>query len=156
MSKATLTIEGFVAKEPEPRDAGQHRVVEVVVPVTPSRKVNGEWVEEKEKTVWFEATFWDEHADVVMNEVRKGSLVQLTGGVELEVYKKRDGEPGAKVKLSFPTIAVVVRRPKRGEAVQQRQGNPADEPWAATPTAAPAAASDVWNTPGNFSDEVPF
>ena len=152
MSKATLTIEGFVAKELEFRDAGQHRVVEIVVPVTPSKKVNGEWVEEKDKTVWFEATFWDEHADVLSGLVQKGSLVTMTGGVELEVYMKRDQTPGAKVKLSFPTIAVVVRRPKRGEVRPQQT-----EQWAESAPAEPASGGDVWNAPaGGFNDETPF
>jgi len=37
-----------------------------------------------------------------------------------------------------------------------RQDAPSDEPWAATPTAPAVGGADVWNTPGNFSDETPF
>jgi len=152
MSRATLTIEGFVAKDIEFRDAGTHRVVEVVVPVTPSKKDDsGKWVDTGD-TVWYRASFWDEHADVLSGLVQKGSLVTMTGGVELEVYMKRDQTPGAKVKLSFPTIAVVVRRPKRGEVRPQQT-----EQWAESAPAEPASGGDVWNAPaGGFNDETPF
>jgi len=152
MARATLTIEGFVATELQERAAGTHRVVEVIVPVTPSRQVNGQWVEEKEGTVWYQATFWDEHVDAVLATVGKGSLVTITGTPKLEVYLKKDQTPGAKITFAFPQIATIVRKPKRGE-VRPEQGN--DEPWAGTPMAA-NTGGDVWNTPGNFSEDTPF
>ena len=152
MARANIQIEGFISNDLSIRDSGGKSVVDVTIPVTPSKKVNGEWVEEKDKTVWFEATFWDEHADVLSGLVQKGSLVTMTGGVELEVYMKRDQTPGAKVKLSFPTIAVVVRRPKRGEVRPQQT-----EQWAESAPAEPASGGDVWNAPaGGFNDETPF
>ena len=135
MSKATITVEGFIANELTVRDAGSHRVVDVTVPHTPSKLVDGKWVNEDDKTVWFEATFWDEHADGVLVSAEKGTLVTLTGSVELEVYAKRNGDPGGKVKITNPTIAVVVRRPKKGVA----QSALVEEPWAAT---APAYTDD--------------
>ena len=156
MAKATLTIEGFVAKDPEERQAQAYRIVEVVVPVTPSRKVNGEWVNDDEGTIWYQAEFWDEHGDAIRATVAKGSLVTITGVPKLEAYLKRDGTPGAKITFNFPQLAVIVRKPKRGEG-RPAQGN--DEPWAPTPQASaapPAAGGDVWNSPGNFSDETPF
>ncbi|WP_193510455.1 single-stranded DNA-binding protein [Cryobacterium sp. BB736] len=144
MSKATITLEGFVANDIEIRNAGTHRVVELSVPHTPSKKNDaGQW-EDTGPTTWFSATFWDEHADAVMDTVQKGSLVHVSGSVELEVYAKRDGTPGGKVKVMFPTVAVVVRRPKRGTT------QPA-ESWAPSEPAA-----DVWSTPGSFNDETPF
>jgi single-strand DNA-binding protein len=153
MARATLTIEGFVATELQERAAGTHRVVDVSVAVTPSRKVDGQWVEDKDKTVWYQATFWDDHVDAVLATVSKSSLVTITGTPKLEVYLKKDQTPGAKITFEFPQIATIIRKPKRGE-VQPQQGN--DEPWAATPPAANTGGGDVWNTPGNFSDETPF
>jgi single-stranded DNA-binding protein len=153
MSSSAITVEGFVSHDLTVRNAGTHRVVDVTVPVTPSRKVDGEWVEDRDKTVWYEATFWDEHADAVLDTVQKGSLVILSGVPELEVFKRANGEPGAKIKIgTFPTLSAVVRRPKRGQAAPQRQ----DEPWADSAPAQPAVDGDVWSTPGAFDDSTPF
>jgi single-stranded DNA-binding protein len=145
MSKAAITVEAFVANELEVRDAGGHRVVDVSLPHTPSRKnaQTGEW-EDAGPTTWFSATFWDEHADEVLRSVQKGSYVIVSGFPEVEAYKKRDGEPGAKITIKFPTLAAVIRRPARNVS--------------ATTSGAPAAAGadDVWNTPAAYDDQTPF
>lgn len=153
MSKAAIAVEGFVSNELEVRSAGTHRVVEVSVPHTPSKQVDGQWVNEDDKTVWFSATFWDDHADAVLDSVQKGSLVALSGSVELEVYAKRDGLPGGKIKIANPVIARVVRKPKRGESA------PAEAWSSATST---DVAQEDWAQPGYVevpfpeSDSVPF
>lgn len=153
MSKAAISIEGFVSNELEYRDAGSHRVVNVTVPVTPQKLVDGRW-EDSGDTVWYEAQFWNEHADVVTQTVEKGTLVILTGTPELEVYAKRDGTPGGKIKIGNPVIAKVARRPKKGAGGHQQPASaPATEPWA---TAAPGAAQGAWEAPGAFTDETPF
>jgi len=152
MAKATLVIEGFISNDLEYRDAGSHRVVEVTVPVTPQKQVDGKW-EDSGETVWYESSFWNEHADVVTQLVEKGTLVTLTGTPELEVFTKRDGTPGAKIKLGNPTIAKVARRPKRGQ--ENRGGTvgaSAPDSWATTPPADFEAAQGAWPD----SAEIPF
>lgn len=116
MSSAEITVTGFVANELEVRQAGEHTVVEVSVPHTIRRfdKARNEWVDAGD-TTWFQATFWNDHATAVLTSLEKGSLVTMTGTAELEVYSKRDGTPGGKVKVTNPEIAVVVRRPRKGE-----------------------------------------
>ena len=155
MAKAILTIEGFVAKDPEERQAQAYRIVSVTVPVTPSKRVNGEWVNDDAGTIWYEAEFWDVHGDSIRATVSKGSFVTITGTPKLEVFMRKDGTPGAKITFNFPQLSVIVQKPKRGE-VRPQQGN--DEPWASTaPTSTPAATGgDVWNAPGNFTDETPW
>lgn len=151
MSSSAITVEGFVSHDLTVRNAGTHRVVDVTVPVTPSRKVDGQWVEDRDKTVWYEATFWDEHADAVLDSVQKGSLVILSGVPELEVFKRANGDPGAKIKIgTFPALSVVVRKPSRAQQANQSQS----EPWAAT---APAVnpGGDTWNTP-TLDESTPF
>jgi single-stranded DNA-binding protein len=149
MIKAAITVEGFVSNELEVRAAGSHRVVEVTVPYTPSKQVDGAWVNEDDKTVWFSATFWDDHADAVLDSVQKRSFVSVTGSVELEVYAKRDGTPGGKIKITSPVLSVVVRRPKRGEPVVD---------WVAGPTVTDAAQEDWAQSVGytELSTETPF
>lgn len=144
MSSAEITVTGFVANDLEVRQAGEHRVVEVSIPHTPRKfdKARNEWVDAGE-TTWFQGTFWNDHATAVLTSLEKGSLVTMTGTAELEVYSKRDGTPGGKVKVTNPEIAVVVRRPRKGETIQ-----PVD----AWPEPAPAIVDNV-----TFPDDsVPF
>lgn len=152
MAKATLTIEGFISNDLGYRDAGSHRVVEVTVPVTPQKQVDGKW-EDSGEAVWYETSVWNEHADVLTQQAQKGTLVTITGTPELEVYAKRDGTPGAKIKIGNPTIAVVVRRPNRGQ--ENRGGvasGSAGDVWASTAPTNPAASQSVWPADEN----VPF
>lgn len=139
MSKAAITVEAFVANELQIRDAGGHRVLDVSLPHTPSKKDdNGQWVDAG-PTTWYQATFWDEHADVVLRTIEKSSLVTVSGFPEIEVYSRTDGTPGGKVLIKYPTLAVIVRRPKRDVA---------------TPTSA-----DEWAAPAQYTpvdSEVPF
>ena len=127
MSKATIQVEGFISNELKVREAGSHRVVDVSVPHTPQKKDGDVWVDAGE-TTWFTATFWNEHADVVMDTADKGTVVVLSGVPELEVYLRTNGEPGGKVKIQFPTLSVVVRKPKRGQSPVS--GVPQSEQWA--------------------------
>lgn len=154
MSKATITVEGFIANDLEVRDAGGHRVVEVSVPHTPSKKNDaGEW-EDSGPTTWFSASFWNEHADELLSSVEKGALVVLTGVPELESYAKRDGSPGGKVLVKSPTIARVVRRKARSGFAKADTGT--------FPASAGAdMGSDVWGAqagdfPNTDSSETPF
>lgn len=138
MTKADITVEGFISNELGIREAGSHRILDVTVPHNPQKLVDGKWVDDGD-TVWFQASFWNDHGDAVLRAVEKGSLVALSGSVKLEVFKRTNGDAGGRVIVSNPTIAVVVRRPKKGQAV----------PVVETTT-------DVWNTPGNYNDETPF
>ena len=152
MSKATITVEGFIANELEIKEAGAHRVVEVSVPHTPQRKTeSGEW-EDSGPTTWFSASFWDEHADGVLSSVEKGALVILTGVPELESYAKRDGSPGGKVLVKSPTIARVARRNARSGFAKADTGVfPA--------SVGSDMGSDVWGAQAgdsSYADSTPF
>ena len=149
MSKLAISIEGFIANELKVREVTGHRVVDVSVPHTPSKKnAAGEW-EDTGPTEWFRATFWDEHADAVLDSVEKSSLVTITGGLKTSTYEKTAGGTAVQLEILYPVLAKVVRRPARGSSSRG-----AAEQWAASTPA--AAAGDVWNTPGSYNDETPF
>lgn len=144
MSKLAISIEGFIANDLKMREVTGHRVVDVSVPFTPSKKNQaGEW-EDAGATEWFRATFWDEHADAVLDTVQKGSLVTLTGGLKTGTYEKTSGGVAVQLEVVFPVLAVVVRRPKRGAA-------PVADSWAAS-----TPAAEPWNAPDTFNDPTPF
>lgn len=119
MSKATLTIEGFVAQDPTTRDVNGKRVVNVDVAHTPRKKQGDEWVDAG-ATIWFQAAFWERDADAVLATVTKGDLVTITGQPELNLYTKNDGTPAASVRIKFATLGVIPR-------VSQQQAPPAQQ-----------------------------
>ena len=96
------------------------------------------------RTVWYKASFWDEHVPAILTTVDKGTLVTITGdGVKLNQYEK-DGTVKVSLEITNPQLAVVVRRPKKGAS----SPTPAADSWS---TSAPAA--DVW---AQSSDELAF
>lgn len=140
MSKTQITIEGFVAFDPEMRDARGKQVLNVTVPVTPSKLVDGVWVNNEEETVWFQAAFWEEHAVAVSAAITKSSYVSISGSVGMDAFTKGDGTADARVKITNPTISLVIRRPSKNAKA------PYNAPVAATANAA-AFPNDDADTP---------
>lgn len=140
MSKATTTIEGFVANDLEVRDVNGHRVVKVTVPHTPRKldKQTNQWVDAGE-TAWFSASFWDDAVDPIVATVFKKALVTITGQPAPRGYTKQDGTIAVETELKFATLGVIPR---------------ADQPQPAQST--PAPSQEPWSTPGSFGDDTPF
>lgn len=156
MSKASITIEGFVANDLEMKDVNGHRVVKVSVPHTP-RKLNkqtNQW-EDAGETAWFSASFWDEQADAILGAVAKRQLVTVTGQPTPRGYQKQDGTIAVDTELKFATLGVI---PRADTSRQVSQSAPA------APTAQETA--DAWSTPaaqdvaaqwaGNTITSTPF
>ena len=111
---------------------------------------------------------WREFAEHVAGSLTKGSRVIATGRLKQRSYETKEGEKRTSIELEVDEIgpslryatAQVTRTSSSreggvgGGAGGGRSGGAiADEPWAAS---APASDGDVWNTPGNYSDETPF
>lgn len=126
-----INIEGFVAKNPEQRQAGNHTVTTVTVPVEKGRRKDGQWVADTDKdgqkvVVWWEAEFWNEYGQQVAQEIQKGYLVRVEGEPWPKAYVKNDGSAGLAGTITNPTISIVVRRPSRQNNTQGGfQGGPA-------------------------------
>ena len=116
MSKAMITVEGYVARDVEVNHTqGGKAVATVVVPHTPRRKSRdtGEF-EDAGPTTWFEASCWERDAEAA-GALVKGDYVVVTGQPQLETYEKRDGTGGAKVAIKFATVGLV-RSARQGAA----------------------------------------
>ena len=142
MSKATMTIEGFVAQDPELRNHNGKSVVNITVPHTP-RRLNKQTnkYEDAGDTLWVQASFWEQQAEAIAVQVSKGTLVTITGIPELHTYPKNDGTTGAQIRLVFGTLGVIPRAEQRQQQVQ--------EPWA-TPGSQGNAGG------GSYGDDTPF
>lgn len=170
MSKATTTVEGFVSKDPEVKDVNGSRVVEVTVPHTPRRqnKQTREW-EDAGDTQWYVASFWNEEGDAILNAVRKGVLVTVTGQPEYRAFVKNDGTAGIGLGLKFATLGIIPRPQSNSggnfgngaansftPAPQQQQFNaPNNQGWPGsvqqgTPT------TDSWAAAKPYGDDTPF
>jgi single-strand DNA-binding protein len=119
--------------------------------------------------LFLRASVWREFAEHVAGSLTKGSRVIATGRLKQRSYETKEGEKRTSIELEVDEIgpslryatAQVTRAASsrdggggaRGGSQQGQQVT--EEPWAAS---APAteAAGDVWNTPGNYTEETPF
>ena len=154
MSKATLVIEGFVAKDPEIRHTQQGRqVLNVSVPHTPRRKnpQTGQF-EDAGPTLWVQADFWDDMATTIAGAVRKGTLVRIEGIPELREFQKNDGSTGTNLNLRFGSLSIIPRETPQQAAVAPNTAQA--DGWASAPIPSPHAASEP--PAAMFSEDVPF
>ncbi|WP_309620906.1 single-stranded DNA-binding protein [Salinibacterium sp.] len=126
------------------------------------------------EALFLRASVWREFAEHVAGSLTKGSRVVATGRLKQRSYETKEGEKRTSIELEVDEIgpslryatAQVTRAASsrdsaggapRGGGNQVNSGQQAqqqEEPWAAS---APSnSGGDVWNTPGNYSDETPF
>lgn len=148
MSKATFTVEGFVAKTPELGSHNGKSVTSVTVPHTPRRKnpQTGQF-EDAGPTLWVQASFWEADAEAIVAAVTKGTLVTITGQPELNVFTKQDGSVDAQLRLKFGTLGVIPRGTSQAHAGRSQT---AAGVGVTAPTGGPQ--TDAWEADTN----VPF
>jgi single-strand DNA-binding protein len=117
--------------------------------------------------LFLRASVWREFAEHVAGSLTKGSRVVATGRLKQRSYETKEGEKRTSIELEVDEIGPSLRyataqvtraassREGGGGARGGSQSQVAEEPWAASAPAA-GAAGDVWNTPGNYTDETPF
>lgn len=159
MSKATMTVEGFVANEPRLNHTQTGKaVISITVPHQRSKKLDGGGYENTGETTWAEAVFWEDQAELIAEQVTKGTAVIVTGDPEMQIYDKRDGGQGAKVILRFPTLGIVPRATRsQGQGGRGAAGSTSAGDWDSRPAPTPqTGAQDVWAPAGGYNDETPF
>jgi len=156
MSKATITVEGFVTKDPELRQHNGKSVIAVDIAHTPRKKDGDQWVDAGE-TIWFQASFWEKDAEAIAATVHKSTLVTVTGQPELNVYSKQDGTPGVSVRIKFGTLGIIPRQDRQQPASAP---NTAPQPQWDTQggnRGQTGAQTGSWATAGQIADaEVPW
>ena len=117
--------------------------------------------------LFLRASVWREFAEHVAGSLTKGSRVIASGRLKQRSYETKEGEKRTSMELEIdeigPSLRYATASVTRAQSSGSRGGAPAaanDEPWAPTTPAASGAPAvgggDVWNSPGNFSDETPF
>lgn len=119
MSKATLVIEGFLARDGELRTVQNgSTVLRLTVPHTPRRKGENGW-EDAGDTLWVDASLWGEEAEAFAEYAVKGAYVRLEGEPQLRQFTRTDGESDARLQFRFAQAAVVPRRRRESWADEQ-------------------------------------
>jgi single-strand DNA-binding protein len=159
-----ITVVGNLTSDPELRYTQSGlAVANFTIASTPRNfdRTTNDWKDGE--ALFLRASCWREFAEHVAGSLTKGSRVIATGRLKQRSYETKEGEKRTSIELEVDEIgpslryatAQVTRAASTGGAgggAPRGGGQVADEPWAAS---APAGG-DVWNTPGNYSDETPF
>lgn len=158
-----ITVVGNLTSDPELRYTQSGlAVANFTIASTPRNfdRAANDWKDGE--ALFLRASCWREFAEHVAGSLTKGSRVIATGRLKQRSYETKEGEKRTSIELEVDEIgpslryatAQVTRAASTGAAggATRGGGQVADEPWAAS---APAGG-DVWNTPGNYSDETPF
>lgn len=157
-----ITVVGNITADPELRYTQNGlAVVNLTVASTPRQfdRQSNDWKDGD--TLFLRASAWREFAEHIAGSLTKGTRVIATGRLVQKSYETKEGEKRTSFELELEDIAPslkyataqITRAAAGGGAPRPQQSTPAEEPWA---TSAPSSGGDVWNTPGNYSDETPF
>ncbi|WP_104132967.1 single-stranded DNA-binding protein [Cryobacterium sp. M91] len=169
--ETVITVVGNLTSDPELRYTQNGLAVAnftiASTPRTFDRAAN-EWKDGD--ALFLRASVWREFAEHVAGSLTKGSRVIASGRLKQRSYETKEGEKRTSMELEIdeigPSLRYATASLTRAQSSGPRSSAPAaggqgnDEPWApsaSAKTASPAASGgDVWNSPGNFSDETPF
>src|SRR6188508_1733027 len=170
--ETVITVVGNLTSDPELRytQAGL-AVANFTIASTPRNfdRASNDWKDGE--ALFLRASVWREFAEHVAGSLTKGSRVIATGRLKQRSYETKEGEKRTSIELEVDEIGPSLRyataqvtraassRDSGGgnsapRGVQGGAPSGAEEPWAAS--APDASGGDVWNTPGNYSDETPF
>jgi single-strand DNA-binding protein len=168
--ETVITVVGNLTSDPELRYTQNGLAVANFTIASTPRNFDRATNEFKDgDTLFLRASVWREFAEHVAGSLTKGSRVIATGRLKQRDYQTKEGEKRTSLELEVdeigPSLRYATAQVTRAASSREGGGNSAprgggggqvtEEPWAAS---APADSSggDVWNTPGNYSDETPF
>ena len=67
-------------------------------------------------TVQIDCTVWGKQGDVVMDYIKKGSQITVTGSGNLNLYERRDGSAGASIEVKVNDFTLPARS-RNSEAI---------------------------------------
>ena len=122
-----------------------------------SKGPDGEWVEE---TIWIGVEVWEQAAERMAEQLRKGNKIYAEGSLRAREYEARDGQKRTALELRFARVVNLERRPRDEDGASGGGGAYDDAPPQVRPrgagqaepqpqrSSAPGAEMDV--------DDIPF
>lgn len=107
MAVNQITIEGNVGSDPEMKFTKDESLASFSLAYTPWSKAKGEG-----ETVWFRITAWERMADAVMDGVKKGDRLQVTGTFGYSTYTDKEGNTRNSLEITAKQIAHSLRAVK--------------------------------------------
>lgn len=162
MSKATMSVEGYLSRDGELRYTQSGRaVLGLSIPHTPRRKnqQSGQW-EDAGETLWVAASLWEDAAEAFAEFAVKGALVRVEGEPTMRAWES-NGRSGVNLELTRVTASVIPRpvrnAPPRGQEAPPAAPNTDAAGWY-TPGPANQQPSfqDEWAPSGAYGDDTPF
>lgn len=125
MSELNVNVEGFIATEPSQGTTQAGKAYLSVSVAHNERRKNqqsGQWENAKDKdgndiVSWIRATFWEEEAISLSNQLAKGTLITLRGNGRVTAYTDQSGVARGQLEVLWPKIAIVPR--KQSQQAQQ-------------------------------------
>jgi single-strand DNA-binding protein len=116
-----------------------------------SRGTDGEWVEE---TMWIGVEVWEQAAERLAEQLRKGNKIYAEGQLRAREYEARDGQKRTALELRFARVVNLERRPRDEGGGQGGEGSYGDAP----PQVRPRGAEQRSSAPGAEMDvdDIPF
>jgi single-strand DNA-binding protein len=155
MTLNKMMIIGNLGADPELRYTPSGKAVtDLRVAVNNNQRgPDGEWTEE---TLWFRVSVWEQAAERLAEQLRKGNKVFAEGQLRVREFEGRDGEKRQSLELAFARVVNLERRPRDegGGYGGGSEGSYGDAPpqvkprGAETRSSAPGAEMDV--------DDIPF
>jgi single-strand DNA-binding protein len=109
MSLNKMMIIGNLGADPELRYTPSGKAVtNLRVAVNSNRRgPDGEWQEE---TLWLRVEVWDQAAERVAEQLRKGNRIYAEGELRVREYDRNDGTKGTSVEMRFARVLNLERR----------------------------------------------
>jgi single-strand DNA-binding protein len=155
MTLNKMMIIGNLGADPELRYTPSGKAVtDLRVAVNDNRKgPDGEWIEE---TLWFRVSVWEQQAERLAEQLRKGNKIYAEGQLRAREYEARDGQKRTSLELAFARVVNLERRPRDEDGGSGGGGTYDDAPPQVKPrgadqaqrSSAPGAEMDV--------DDIPF
>jgi single-strand DNA-binding protein len=156
MSLNKMMIIGNLGADPELRYTPSGKAVtNLRVAVNSNRRgPDGEWVEE---TLWLRVEVWDQAAERVAEQLRKGNRIYAEGELRVREYDRNDGTKGTSVEMRFARVLNLERRGRDeegGAGSFGSQDGPMDAPVARQ--RAPEQGSAPSRGDAMDVDDIPF
>jgi single-strand DNA-binding protein len=126
MTLNKMMIIGNLGADPELRyTPGGKAVTDLRVAVNDNRKgPDGEWIEE---TLWFRVSVWEQQAERLAEQLRKGNKIYAEGQLRAREYEARDGQKRTSLELAFARVVNLERRPRDEDGGQGGSGATYDD-----------------------------
>lgn len=152
-----ITVTGRLAADPDLRFSPSGTAMARMRVVAADRKLNqqsGEW--EDGDTLWIDVTAFKKLAENLVESVKKGDLLVITGKIRTEEWDDREtGAKRSKIAMIADEVAASLAfrvLPHAGETHAARAANPVQQAYGAGDPS--TQRSDPWGTGGG--DEPPF